>query len=72
MNQPAGQQANVTFAGLTPGQIGLYQINVQLPATFPSVPACGVNGNLTVASNLAINVETAYYVHDGLSICVQP
>ena len=72
MNRPAGQQATVTFAGLSPGQIGLYQINVQLPAAFPSIPACGVNGNLTVTTNLAINIGTAYYVYDGLSICVQP
>ena len=72
INRPAGQQATVTFAGLSPGQIGLYQINVQLPAAFPSIPACGVNGNLTVESNLAINIGTAYYVYDGLSICVQP
>ena len=70
MNQPAGQQAKVTFAGLSPGQIGLYQINVQLPETFPSIPACGVNGDLTVASNLAINIGTAYYVHDGLSLSI--
>ena len=72
MNPPAGQQAKVTFAGMSPGQIGLYQINVQLPAAFPSIPACGVNGNLAVTSNLAINIGTAYYVYDGLSICVQP
>ena len=72
MNRPAGQQATLTFAGLSPGQIGLYQINFQLPATFPSIPACGVNGNLTVTSNLAINIGTPYYSHDGLSICVQP
>lgn len=29
------------FAGLTPGQIGLYQINVILPSTIPAVNACG-------------------------------
>ncbi|MEI9977017.1 MAG: hypothetical protein WDO73_36180 [Ignavibacteriota bacterium] len=69
---PTGQPAKVTFAGLTPGQIGLYQINFQLPTVFPSIPQCGVSGNLYVASNLAINVETPYYSHDGVAICVQP
>ena len=69
---PTGQPAKVTFAGLTPGQIGLYQINFQLPAVFPSIPKCGVSGNLAVASNLAINIETPYYAHDGVAICVQP
>jgi hypothetical protein len=72
LNPPAGQQAKVTFAGMSPGQIGLYQINFQLPAAFPSIPACGVNANLTVTSNLAINIGTPYYSHDGVAICVQP
>ena len=26
-----------TFVGLTPGQVGLYQINLPLPSTFPTV-----------------------------------
>src|SRR5580658_7759305 len=26
-----GQTANVAFAGLTPGNVGLYQVNVQVP-----------------------------------------
>jgi len=72
MNPPAGQSPKVLFSGLTPGQIGLYQINFQLPATFPSIPPCGINGNLTVTSNLAINIGTPYYSHDGVAICVQP
>ena len=69
---PTGQPAKVTFAGLTPGQIGLYQINFQLPAVFPTIPSCGVNGSLAVGSNLAINIETPFYSHDGVAICVQP
>lgn len=72
LNPPAGQSALVTFSGLTPGQIGLYQINFQLPATFPAIPPCGVNGNVSVTSNLAINVGTVYYSYDGAAICVQP
>jgi uncharacterized protein (TIGR03437 family) len=36
-----GLDAHVTFAGLAPGYVGLYQVNVQVPvgvATGPSVP----------------------------------
>ncbi len=31
-----GQQAQVFFAGLTPGWVGLYQVNIQIPATAKS------------------------------------
>ena len=40
------------FAGLTPGQIGLYQMNIQLPDSFPSIRLCGGN----IISNLTINI----------------
>jgi hypothetical protein len=72
MNPAIGQPARVTFGGLTPGQIGLYQINLQLPASFPTIPPCGLNGNSFVASNLAINIGTVYNSHDGVAICVKP
>jgi hypothetical protein len=51
---------------LTPGQIGLYQVNVQLPSTFPDVVPCGT----FVDSNLTINL-TAPWSTDGAAICVQ-
>ena len=47
----AGQQATVSFSGLTPGFVGLYQINAKLPATLPSgtqqliVSANGIESN---------------------------
>jgi uncharacterized protein (TIGR03437 family) len=31
-----GQQAQVLFAGLTPGWVGLYQVNIQIPANAKS------------------------------------
>lgn len=72
MNPSIGQPAKVTFGGLTPGQIGLYQINFQLPASFPTIPPCGQSGSSFVASNLAINIGTVYNSHDGVAVCVQP
>ena len=65
------------FVGLTPGQVGLYQINVRLPDSFPDVPPCQRNtaGNMgrfvnVVQSNLTINIggEASF---DGAPICVQ-
>jgi len=47
----AGQQATVSFSGLTPGFVGLYQINAKLPASLPSgtqqliVSANGIESN---------------------------
>jgi uncharacterized protein (TIGR03437 family) len=63
------------FAGLTPGQVGLYQINVKLPATFPAVAACDVSsvGRLfTIYSNLTINISFNDGLSDGVPICVKP
>jgi uncharacterized protein (TIGR03437 family) len=53
------------FVGLTPGQVGLYQVNVKLPSAFPATEPC--NGG--VGSNLTINVagDNSF---DGAAICV--
>jgi hypothetical protein len=61
---PAGSYAK---AWLTPGFVGLYQVNVQLPSTFPDVPSC-VPG--VVQSNLTISV-IGDFSFDGAAICVQ-
>ena len=42
------------FVGLTPGQVGLYQINVRLPGTFPQVPQCGTIPNSSI--NVQLNI----------------
>jgi uncharacterized protein (TIGR03437 family) len=69
------------FVGLTPGQVGLYQINVQLPSAFPAavLPCTTLSvctGNpafcpLPIQSNLTIDIGgvTSF---DGAAICIQP
>ena len=72
------------FVGLTPNQIGLYQINVRLPNTFPPVQPCvnglSAAGGLTtiVGSNLTIDIGGlnglglgSVTSFDGAAICVQ-
>jgi uncharacterized protein (TIGR03437 family) len=53
------------FVGLTPGQVGLYQVNVKVPTALPALEVC--NGG--VGSNLTINVagDNSF---DGAPICV--
>jgi hypothetical protein len=69
-----------TFVGLTPGQVGLYQINLQLPSTFPAIQPCTTlvvgTGNPSanppiIQSNLTIDIGgvTSF---DGAAICIQP
>jgi uncharacterized protein (TIGR03437 family) len=48
-----GITANVTFSGLTPGGVGLYQINVQIPSGAPSGELPIVVSQNDVASNTA-------------------
>jgi len=69
------------FVGLTPGQIGLYQINVKLPDTFPPVDPCTelsvITGNAAAVlpnvalSNLTISMG-GVSSFDGAAICVRP
>jgi uncharacterized protein (TIGR03437 family) len=69
----------IRFAGLTPGAVGLYQINVKLPATVPSVPPCNYEVfecldsliGCVILSNLTIDIAGSSTL-DGAAICVQP
>jgi uncharacterized protein (TIGR03437 family) len=65
---PSPSVSNPAFAQayLTPGFVGLYQINVQLPASLPSLAPCGAS----VKSNLTINVG-GMSSFGGAAICVQ-
>ncbi len=49
-----GVAANVVFSGLTPGGVGLYQINVQIPAGTRSADLPIVVSQSGIASNTAI------------------
>jgi uncharacterized protein (TIGR03437 family) len=62
------------FAGLVPGQVGLYQINVKIPDTLPPIPACTLSAPTisgVVQSNLTIDIG-GQSTFDGAAICVQP
>jgi uncharacterized protein (TIGR03437 family) len=64
------------FAGLTPGQVGLYQINVRIPNSIPALGSCttgaqSISPYNTVQSNLTIDLG-ATTSFDGAAICVQP
>jgi uncharacterized protein (TIGR03437 family) len=69
--QPAGVLPPIlprpVYSGLTPGFVGLYQINFILPQTPVGTQACSG----TVQSNLTVSLG-GQYSFDGAGICVAP
>ena len=60
------------FAGLTPGYVGLYQINFRVPDEIPAgLLACGFGSVIPVWSNLTVSFARGQSF-DGAAICVQP
>jgi uncharacterized protein (TIGR03437 family) len=57
-------RVDIVVAYLTPGEVGLYQVNVQLPGAFPDVEPCST----AVESNLTINLQ-GLASFDGARIC---
>jgi uncharacterized protein (TIGR03437 family) len=78
INRPAATPSpSPTFVGLTPGQVGLYQINVTIPS-IPVVGSCGRTCSHVactiynmVQSNLTVNIG-GNLSFDGAAICFQP
>jgi uncharacterized protein (TIGR03437 family) len=72
---PSKGEGNVTrprFVGLIPGFVGIYQINVKVPALPSDAPACDPSPlGRYILSNLTINIFGPASV-DGVGICVQP
>jgi adhesin/invasin len=54
------RRANVTFQGLSPNLVALYQLNVEIPANAPGGPA------------VPLAIETADAFHDQVDIAIAP
>lgn len=64
---PSGTPARPIFAGLAPGQIGLYQVNFTVPPVPDGTPLCGGK----IQSNLTVSVTSATgFSFGGAGICV--
>lgn len=61
------------WSGVIPGAIGLYQVNLKVPAVPPGLPRCGalLNEGEMVVSNLTITVG-GVASFDGVRLCVEP
>jgi hypothetical protein len=72
---PSSSPPTPIFVGLTPGQVGLYQINVKLLDNLPPIPACtGIAPSPLISyvqTNLTIDIG-GIDSFDGAAICVQP
>ena len=61
--------AKIDLAGLTPGQIGIYQVNVPIPSSFETPLPCEPGGDSAVRSNGIVMVTTAQGT-ENVPICV--
>jgi uncharacterized protein (TIGR03437 family) len=60
----------IVFGGLTPGQIGLYQLNIPIPQSLAPDYPCGAFDGF-VKSNTRLFITTIQGT-EGFGICVQP
>lgn len=65
-------QAYRSHVGLTPGQIGLYQLNVAIPQSFTPTRSCGdpIDGEtIRIAANAVLHITTLYGGTQELGFC---
>jgi len=60
------QTLQPVFAGLTPTEVGLYQINFTVPSPPAGTPNCGA----PITSNLTVSVDVSGHSFSGAAICV--
>ncbi|MBZ5607298.1 MAG: hypothetical protein LAP38_03500 [Acidobacteriia bacterium] len=65
----------IDFVGLTPGQIGLYQINVAIPQSLIPTTSCGdlIFGTTDkIPANAVLHITTLYSGTEELGFCLKP
>ena len=65
----------IEFVGLTPGQIGLYQVNVAIPRSFTPTTSCGdpiAGETIRIAANAVLHITTLYEGTQELGVCWKP
>ena len=55
------------FAGLAPGQVGLYQLNIPIPRSLNPTNACGD----PILANVVLHITTLYAGTEELGLCVK-
>ena len=66
---PPGAIGDASFIGLTPGYVGLYQINLPIPKPPLGTPLCGVLFGYLIRSNFTVTL-TGWVSFDGVGLCV--
>ncbi len=66
-----GASAPISFAGLTAGQIGIYQLNVPIPQNLDLFGPCNAASGGTVRSNATLRITTSQGT-EVTALCIQP
>ncbi len=75
----AGPGSPVEFSGLTPGQVGLYQLNIPVPQSFTASTRCGdtivgdpVFQGQPLPANAILRITTIFVGTEEVGFCLQP